>query len=64
MIYYNYKVSFINLSDNTKISMAEELTEREKQLELTRELKETEMGKVMDFLINTVGIKTHKGILL
>jgi hypothetical protein len=44
--------------------MAEELTEREKQLELTRELKETEMGKVMDFLINTVGIKTHKGILL
>ena len=41
-----------------------ELTEREKQLELTREEKEKEMSNVIDFLVNKVGVKTHKGILL
>jgi len=40
------------------------LTEREKQLELTREQKEAEADKVIDFLINTIGLKTHKGILM
>jgi hypothetical protein len=43
---------------------APEMTEREKQLELTREIKENEMVAVQDFLINQIGLKTHQGILL
>lgn len=35
-----------------------------KRFEATRALKNKELAKVVNFLIDSVGLKTHKGILM